>query len=72
MKVFVKYYFLVFPLLIIVFGTLLHVVLEYESSPLTIITNISMAFVFSPRKKEVTTQAGTKKYLIWVFSKKNH
>jgi len=68
---FAKYYFLIFPLLILVFGLIIYKVLGYEPNFFTIITNIGVAFILSPRVKTFETQSGTKEQVTWLFLKKS-
>ncbi|AUC85557.1 hypothetical protein CW731_09755 [Polaribacter sp. ALD11] len=61
---------LLFPVLIIFFGLITYKVLEYEPNLYTIIINIGLAFVLSPRLKKVKKQNETETQFRWLFYKK--
>lgn len=60
----------VFPLLIILFGLIIYKVLEYEPNIYTIVINIGLAFILSPRIKTVQKQHGEEEQIKWLFFKK--
>ncbi len=66
-----KYYNLIFPGLIILIGLLIYKILGYEPNLYTIITNIGVAFILSPRVKTLDTQVGKKEQVTWLFFKKS-
>ena len=68
---FSKFYFLIFPVLIVVFGAIIYKVLGFDPNFYTIIINISLAFILSPRTKTLNTQQGTKEQVTWLFFKKS-
>ena len=63
-----------FPVLIILFGLIIYKVLEYEPNIYTIIINIGLAFILSPRIKRVQKKHGEEEQIKWLFFKKviNH
>jgi hypothetical protein len=67
-----KYLGLIFPLLIVLIGLLIYKVLGYEPNFYTIITNIGVAFILSPRVKKFDSQAGEKEQVTWLFFKKSY
>lgn len=65
-----KYLRLIFPLLIILIGLFIYKILGYEPNLYTIIINIGLAFVLSPRVKKLDSQSGEKAQVTWLFLKK--
>ena len=65
-----KYLRLIFPLLIILIGLFIYKMLRYEPNLYTIIINIGLAFVLSPRVKKLDSQSGEKAQVTWLFLKK--
>ena len=65
-----KYLRLIFPLLIILIGLFIYKILGYEPNLYTIIINIGLAFVLSPRVKKLDSQSREKEQDIWLFFKK--
>jgi len=69
MEIFKKVYWLIYPLLIVVFMLTFDALYQTESFALKIITCGGLAFILSPRKKIIKTQAGNIKQITWVFFK---
>jgi len=65
-----KYLRLIFPLLIILIGLFIYKILGYEPNLYTIIINIGLAFVLSPRVKKLDSQSREKEQVTWLFFKK--
>lgn len=65
-----KYLRLIFPLLIILMGLFIYKILGYEPNLYTIIINIGLAFVLSPRVKKLDSQSREKEQVTWLFFKK--
>ncbi len=61
---------LIFPILIILFGLLIYKIIGFEPNVYTIIINLGLAFILSPRVKKVDSQTGTKEQITWLFYKK--
>ncbi|MDT7831148.1 hypothetical protein RQM59_02085 [Flavobacteriaceae bacterium S356] len=70
MMKFTKYYFLIFPILIVIIGSIMYKLLGYEPTTLTILINIGLAFILSPRVKKFETQTGVQEQVTWLFFKK--
>lgn len=70
MKKYKAYLPLLFPVLIILIGLIIYKVLDYEPNFYTIIINIGLAYILSPRVKTIQKQNGTQDQLTWVFIKK--
>ena len=66
-----KFYPFLFPILIVILGLIIYKVLEYEPNFYTIVINIGVAFILSPRVKTFQTQSGTKEQITWLFYKKS-
>ena len=62
---------LIFPILIILFGLLIYKIIGFEPNVYTIIINLGLAFILSPRVKKVDNQTGVKEQITWLFYKKN-
>ncbi len=65
-----KLYPLIFPLFIVVFGLVIYKVFKYEPNFYTIILNVTVAFILSPRVKTIDTQSGRKDQITWLFFKR--
>jgi hypothetical protein len=61
---------LLFPILILFFGLIIYKILGYEPNTFTIMINIGLAFVLSPRVKKIQKQNGTEEQITWLFYKK--
>ncbi|KOY51313.1 hypothetical protein [Polaribacter dokdonensis] len=70
MKKYKAYLPLLFPVLIILIGLIIYKILDYEPNFYTIIINIGLAYILSPRVKTIQKQNGTQEQLTWVFLKK--
>ncbi|MDP5105589.1 MAG: hypothetical protein NWQ31_05395 [Polaribacter sp.] len=69
MKLFKKVYWLIYPLLIIVFMSLFDLVYTTDNVILKIGICSVIAFILSPRRKIILTQTGRKKQITWMFLK---
>jgi len=58
-----------FPILILLFGLIIYKVLGYEPNFYTIIINMGLAFVLSPRLKKIKTDKGIENNLLGCFIK---
>ena len=56
-------------MLIVVVGSIMYKLLGYEPTTLTILINIGLAFILSPRVKKFETQTGTQEQVTWLFLK---
>jgi hypothetical protein len=70
MKKYKAYLPLLFPVLIILIGLIIYKILDYEPNFYTIIINIGLAYILSPRVKTIQKQNGTQEQLTWFFFKK--
>jgi hypothetical protein len=61
---------LIFPILIILLGLLIYKIIGFEPNVYTIIINLGLAFILSPRVKKVDNQTGVKEQITWLFYKK--
>ena len=61
---------LIFPILIILFGLLIYKIIGFEPNVYTIIINLGLAFILSPRVKKVDNQTVAKEQITWLFYKK--
>tara|TARA_B110000091_G_scaffold104354_1_gene113373 strand:- start:2529 stop:2756 length:228 start_codon:yes stop_codon:yes gene_type:complete len=59
-----------FPILILFLGSIIYKFLGFEPNFYTIIINIGLAFILSPRKKIIQTEKGKIKQITWLFLKK--
>lgn len=59
-----------FPIFIILIGLIIYKVLNYEANFYTIIINIGLAFILSPRVKKIEKQNGIEEQVTWLFFKK--
>ena len=60
---------LIFPILIILFGLIIYKIIGFEPNVYTIIINLGLAFILSPRVKKIDNQTGTKEQITWLFYK---
>jgi len=70
MKLFKKVYWLVYPILIIVFMWIFDMIYTTDNFILKIGVCSVIAFLLSPRKKIILTQTGRTKQITWLFLKK--
>jgi hypothetical protein len=70
MKLFKKTYWLIYPILFVVFMLIFDQLYKTDSFAMKAIICTSLAFFLSPRKKIVTTQTGKIKQITWLFFKK--
>lgn len=70
MNLFKKVYWLIYPLLIIVFMWLFDLVYTTDNGILKIGICSVIAFILSPRRKIILTQTGRTKQITWLFLKK--
>lgn len=56
-----------FPILIILFGLIIYKVLGYEPNTYTILINVGVAYILSPRFKFVDKQHGEEEQMKWLF-----
>ena len=61
---------LIFPILIILFGLIIYKIIGFEPNVYTIIVNLGLAFILSPRVKKIDSQTATKEQITWLFYKK--
>ena len=61
---------LIFPILIILFGLIIYKIIGFEPNVYTIIINLGLAFILSPRVKKVDNQTVAKEQITWLFYKK--
>jgi hypothetical protein len=61
---------LIFPMLIILFGLIIYKIIGFEPNVYTIIVNLGLAFILSPRVKKIDSQTATKEQINWLFYKK--
>ena len=61
---------LIFPILIILFGQTIYKIIGFEPNVYTIIINLGLAFILSPRVKKIDNKNGTKEEFTWLFYKK--
>jgi hypothetical protein len=59
-----------FPILIILLGLVIYRILGYEPNVYTILINIGLAFILSPRVKKIQKQNGTVEQFRWLFYEK--
>ena len=67
MKLFKKVYWLVYPILIIVFMWIFDMIYTTDNFILKIGVCSVIAFILSPRKKIILTQTGRTKQITWLF-----
>lgn len=61
---------LIFPILIILFGLIIYKIIGFEPNVYTIIINLGLAFILSPRVKKIDNKNGIKEEFTWLFCKK--
>ncbi|WP_435413930.1 hypothetical protein [Polaribacter aestuariivivens] len=59
-----------FPILIILFGLIIYKILGYEPNVYTILINIGLAYILSPKIKIIQKQNGEEEQIKWLFFKK--
>lgn len=59
-----------FPILVILFGLIIYKVLGYEPNVYTILINVMVAYILSPKFKIVEKQNGEEEQMKWLFFKK--
>jgi hypothetical protein len=69
MKLFKKTYWLIYPILIVVFMLIFDQLYEMDSLPMKAGICAVIAFFLSPRKKLILTETGKKKQITWLFLK---
>jgi len=69
MELFKKTYWLIYPVLIVLFMFIFDQIYKTDSLPLKGGICAVLAFVISPRKKIILTQTGKKKQITWLFLK---
>ena len=70
MKLFKKTYWLIYPILIVVFMLVFDLFYKMDSLPLKAGICGVLAFFVSPRKKIVLTDTGRNTQITWIFLKK--
>ncbi len=70
MKYLTKYHFFIFPLLVAIIGGLIYYGFGYKPTTTTILINIGVAYILSPKVSFFETQTGEKIQLKWMFLKK--
>ena len=70
MKLFKKTYWLIYPILIVLFMLVFDQIYKIESLPLKVGICAILAFFVSPRKKIVLTETGKTIQITWIFLKK--
>lgn len=61
---------LIFPILIIFFGLIIYKIIGFEPNVYTIIINLGLAFILSPKVKKIDNKNETKEEFTWLFYKK--
>jgi hypothetical protein len=69
MKLFKKTYWLIYPILILVFMSIFDQFFKIDSFPLKVGICAVLAFFVSPRKKIVLTETGKTIQITWLFLK---
>jgi len=59
-----------FPIIIILLGLIIYKILGYEPNVYTILINIGLAFIVSPRVKKIQKENGIEEQIRWLFYKK--
>ncbi len=70
MKLFIKFYWLIYPILIVVFMLISDQLYKTDNFILKAGICAVLAFILSPRKKITQTQKGKIKQITWLFLKK--
>jgi len=58
-------------MLIVIIGLIMYRLLGYEPTTVTILLNVGLAFILSPRVKKFETQTGIQEQITWLFFKKS-
>ena len=61
---------LLFPIIILLLGLIIYKILGYEPNMYTILINIGLAFIVSPRVKKIQKENGIEEQIRWLFYKK--
>jgi len=69
MKLFKKVYWLIYPILIVVFMLIFDQLFDTENFILKAGSSAVLAFILSPRKKIIQTEKGRIKQITWLFLK---
>ena len=69
MKLFKKTYWLIYPILIVVFMLIFDQLYQMDSLPMKAGICAVIAFFLSPRKKLILTETGKIKQITWIFLK---
>ncbi len=69
MELFKKVYWLIYPILIVVFMWIFDLINTTDNLVLKIGVCSVVAFILSPRKKLILTQTGKRKQITWLFLK---
>lgn len=70
MELFKKIYFLIYPLLSILFILILKEVVEIKEMSIAVVIGISLAYVLSPKVRVVEKQDGFEEQIKWLFFQK--
>jgi len=70
MKLFKKTYWLIFPILMVIFMLIFDQVYKTENILLKAFVSAFVGFILSPRKRIIHTQTGKIKQITWIFLKK--
>lgn len=69
MKLFKTVYWLIYPILIVVFMLIFYQLFEIDNVILETSGSLLLAFILSPRKKIIQTEKGKTKQITWLFLK---
>ena len=69
MKLFKTVYWLIYPILIVVFMLIFDQLFEIDNTILETSGSLLLAFILSPRKKIIQTEKGKIKQITWFFLK---
>ena len=61
---------LLFPIIILLLGLIIYKILGYEPNMYTILINIGLAFIVSPRVKKIQKEHGIEEQIKWLFFKR--
>lgn len=70
MKLFKQIYFLINPILTIIFILLIHRVFKIENFSIVVVIGVSLAYLLSPRVRIIEKQEGAVEQIKWLFFKK--
>ncbi|MCI2228561.1 hypothetical protein MC378_05235 [Polaribacter sp. MSW13] len=70
MNLFKKIYWIIFPVLCVVFILILDKIFKIEHSWIQTLVGISLAYILSPKVKVVGKQNGEEEQIKWLFFKK--